>query len=136
MKTQWVKKMFQVQWSLKKVMLTVFWDMKTSMTIDFLEKGKTLNSVSYCQVVRKYFAYLLNDPHILLFHTYQWLIDNIFGLFSEQFPSICSSSVMFASSNRTVQKKKIKSLIWSCYTNHVHHYPISQCKEGQSSLRP
>ena len=32
------KKRFQVQWSVKKVMLTVFWDMKGRITIDFLEK--------------------------------------------------------------------------------------------------
>ena len=31
-------------------------------TIDFLEKGATVNSASYCQVIRKTLPYLLNDP--------------------------------------------------------------------------
>ena len=35
---------FQAQRSVKD-MLTVFWNMKGSITIDFLEKGATLNSV-------------------------------------------------------------------------------------------
>ena len=39
---------FWVQWSVKKVMLTVFWDMKRLIPIDFLEKGETVISVSYC----------------------------------------------------------------------------------------
>ena len=33
------EKKFRIQWSEKKIMLTMFWDMKGSMTIDFLEKG-------------------------------------------------------------------------------------------------
>ena len=41
-----VKKIFQVQQSVKKVMLTVFWDIKGPMTIDFLEKGATVNNTS------------------------------------------------------------------------------------------
>ena len=31
------------------VMLTVFWDMKVSISIDFLEKGATINGASYCR---------------------------------------------------------------------------------------
>ena len=41
------KKMFWEQWSVKKVRLTVFWDMKGTITIDFLKKGTTVNSASY-----------------------------------------------------------------------------------------
>ena len=33
-----IKKMFWVQHSIKNVMLTIFWDMKGFMTIDFFEK--------------------------------------------------------------------------------------------------
>ena len=43
-----VKKKFWVQWSVKKLMLTVP-DMKRSMTIDFLEKSVTVNNASYSQ---------------------------------------------------------------------------------------
>ena len=51
-----VKKKFWAQLSLKKVMLTVFWEMKGLMIIDFLEKGATLNSVLQLPI-----PYLLND---------------------------------------------------------------------------
>ena len=34
-----VKKMFWVQQSVKKILLTVFWGMKGPLTIDFLQKG-------------------------------------------------------------------------------------------------
>ena len=37
------QKVFPTQLSVKKVMLTVFRDMKGPITIDFLEKGATLN---------------------------------------------------------------------------------------------
>ena len=39
-------------------------NMKGPITIDFLEKGATVNSVSYCQHPRQNSLYLLNDPHI------------------------------------------------------------------------
>ena len=45
-------------------MLTVFWDMKRPITIDFLEKGATVNSASYCQL-KQYSPYLLNDSCIM-----------------------------------------------------------------------
>ena len=44
-----MKKKFLAQQSVKKVMLTVFWDIKESITIDILEKGATINSASYCR---------------------------------------------------------------------------------------
>ena len=43
-----VKKRLLAQQSVKKVMMTVFWDMKELPIINFLEKGATVNSVSYC----------------------------------------------------------------------------------------
>ena len=45
-------------------MLTVFWDMKGLITIDFFEKGATGNNTLNCQLLRKNLSYLLNDPHI------------------------------------------------------------------------
>ena len=39
-----VKKKFQAQCSVKKVILTVFSDMKRPITIDFLVKGETVDS--------------------------------------------------------------------------------------------
>ena len=39
-----------------KVMLTAFWDMKRPIIIDFLEKDASLNSASYCQLVKQYFT--------------------------------------------------------------------------------
>ena len=44
---------------LKKIMLTIFWDMKGPITTDIYEKGVTVNSVSYCQLLWKNFAQLL-----------------------------------------------------------------------------
>ena len=35
----------------KKVMLTVFWDIKGPVMIDFLEKGAIVNGDSYCQLI-------------------------------------------------------------------------------------
>ena len=57
-----VKINFQVQWSVKKVMLTVFLDMKGFPTIDLLENGVAINHASYCHLPRKNSPYLLNDP--------------------------------------------------------------------------
>ena len=39
-----VKKKFQAQQSVKKIMLTVSWGMKGPITIGFFEKGATVNS--------------------------------------------------------------------------------------------
>ena len=39
-----VKKKFQAHQSLKKDMLTVFWDLKEPLTIDFFEKGANIKS--------------------------------------------------------------------------------------------
>ena len=36
-----------------KVMLTVFWNMKGPITVEFVEKnGAMINSTSYCQLLR------------------------------------------------------------------------------------
>ena len=43
-------------------MLTVFWDMQRTITIDFLEKGATVNSASFCQPFGKiHLIYLLTS---------------------------------------------------------------------------
>ena len=42
-----VKKKFQAQRSIKKIMLTVFWGMKGPITIDFLKNISAVNSDSY-----------------------------------------------------------------------------------------
>ena len=39
---------FRVQWSVKKVMLIVVWDMKGIIIIDSLEKVATINITFYC----------------------------------------------------------------------------------------
>ena len=62
-----VKKKFCVQWSVKKVMLTVFWDVKGLITFDFLENDATANSFSYCQLLWQNNPHLLNDPCIYCF---------------------------------------------------------------------
>ena len=54
----------RMQRSVKKVMLTVFKKMKGAITIDFLEKGATVNNVSYGQFFRQNLPYLLNDSPI------------------------------------------------------------------------
>ena len=37
--------------SSKKIMITVFWDMKWPITIEFLKKEATVNSACYCQLL-------------------------------------------------------------------------------------
>ena len=61
-----LKKKFHVQWSVKKIMLTIFWHMQGPITIDFFEKGTTVNSAFSCQFFRQNSLYLLNDFHICL----------------------------------------------------------------------
>ena len=46
-----VKKKFKSQKSLRKVMLTVFWDRNGPITISFLERGNTVNSENYCELL-------------------------------------------------------------------------------------
>ena len=43
-----VTKKIWVQWSVKKVILIVFWDLIGSMNMNFFEKGASVNSASYC----------------------------------------------------------------------------------------
>ena len=47
--THWLsnKEKFQVQQSINKVMLTVFWNVKGPTSIDFREKGATVYSASF-----------------------------------------------------------------------------------------
>ena len=55
------------QRSVKKVTLTVFRDMKRSISIDFLEKSATINSASYSQLLWQNSHYSLNILRILSF---------------------------------------------------------------------
>ena len=50
-------------------MLMVFWDMKRSITFDFLEKDVTVNSASFSQLLRQYSFYLLNEHCIKVKNT-------------------------------------------------------------------
>ena len=63
-----VKKTFYLQQSVKKAMLTVFWDMKELITINFLEKDATVNSASYCQLLRQYFTLFIEWTSLSLIH--------------------------------------------------------------------
>ena len=51
-----VKEKFWVQQSVKKGLLIVFWDIKRSIIIDFIEIGATVNNASYCQFLKQYFT--------------------------------------------------------------------------------
>ena len=62
------KKKFWVQQSVKKVILTVFWDIKGFITIDFFEKVRLqtllpINNFSGGQNS----LYLLNDPSVYVY---------------------------------------------------------------------
>ena len=48
-KKKTVKK-FRAQLSVKKVMLTAFWNMKVPLNIDLIEKAANVCSASYCQI--------------------------------------------------------------------------------------
>ena len=58
------KENFQAQQLVKKVLQTVFWNMKRSITINFLEKGATVHSTSYCQLLSQYSSYSLDESHM------------------------------------------------------------------------
>ena len=50
-------------------MLSVLWDIKGPININFPEKHATANCVSSCQIFRQNSPYLLNDRHIKV---YSW----------------------------------------------------------------
>ena len=56
-----IKKKFQAQQSVKKVMLTVFWNMNRPITTDLFEKAGIVNGAFYCQLLRQNSSNLLND---------------------------------------------------------------------------
>ena len=60
-----VKKRFWAQLWIKKIVRILFWDMKGPITIDFQEKGASVNSTSYYQLLWQNSPYLLNDTCIL-----------------------------------------------------------------------
>ena len=51
----------------KSSMLTIFWDIKGPITIDFLKNGITINSTSYWQLLRQNSPNLLNDFSIYIY---------------------------------------------------------------------
>ena len=59
--------MFRVQQSVKKVLLTVLWDMKKLNTIDFLKKSVTANNAPSCHLRWYYSSYILNDFCIYIY---------------------------------------------------------------------
>ena len=65
------RKEIERHWQLpvKKVMLTVFWKMKRSITTDFLENDATINNDSYCQLQRKCLPYSLS---IYIYRRRKW----------------------------------------------------------------
>ena len=52
-----IKKKFWTHSSVKMVILTIFMDMKGQLTINFLEKSATVNSISCCQILWKNLLY-------------------------------------------------------------------------------
>ena len=57
------KKRAQVQRPVREVMLTVSWDKKRTVIIDFLEKCTTVNNTSHYRLLCRYFT-LPSDPRI------------------------------------------------------------------------
>jgi histone-lysine N-methyltransferase SETMAR len=48
-----MKKNFNATPSAGKVLMTVFWDARAILLIDFLERGNTINAARYCQTLEK-----------------------------------------------------------------------------------
>ena len=59
------KKKFRAQQSMKKVMQTVFLDMKGPIATDFFEKGAVAHSASNSKLFKQNSPHLLNDPRII-----------------------------------------------------------------------
>ena len=55
------KEKFQAQRSVKKVMLTIYWEMKGTITIDILEKVKRQTMLPIAFFLSNISPYLLND---------------------------------------------------------------------------
>ena len=55
MERSWLsgKKKFHALWSVKKVMLVVFWDVNRPITTDFPKQSVTVNNASYNQLLRQ-----------------------------------------------------------------------------------
>ena len=98
------KKIFCVQPSVKKVMLTIFGNMKRSIIIDFLEKHAIVNSASYCKI-------LVQNSHYLLSFIYEgeyqaeWNVNKKF----------------FIQNNNYVKNKDVTYLVFGAENN---IYPI------------
>lgn len=48
-----IKKMFKVQFSERKIMASVFWDMKKMLLVDFMLKGTTINAAAYYETFKR-----------------------------------------------------------------------------------
>src|SRR6476469_8438797 len=52
--------------SAKKVMASVFWDCKGVIMVDYLTKGETINSASYCTLLRRLREEIKSKRHGML----------------------------------------------------------------------
>ena len=63
----------------KQIMCTVFWDRQGVLLVEFLPQGTTINSVVYCELLKKLRHAIQNKRHgmlsatILLLHNNAWL---------------------------------------------------------------
>ena len=95
-------KKFRAQLSVNKVMLTVFWDMKGPIKIDFLEKDTIVNSPSFCQLLRQNSPFLLNDPRMIYNLDKNTIMKTIFAKKYERF-----LKCLFRSWKRVLQTAKL-----------------------------
>ena len=51
-------------------LVTIFWDMKGPITIDFLEKGVTVNSISLLPTPLAKFTLFIECPLMITYHTH------------------------------------------------------------------
>ena len=61
-----VKELFRMSWFLKRIIRTVFWDIKWPIAIGFLGKCAIINSAFYWHFLRQNLPYLLYDIRILV----------------------------------------------------------------------
>ena len=80
------KEKFWAQWSLNKLTLTVLWNMKRLMPIDFLEKEVIENSASHWQHLKAQFTLFLELPsyiRLILIRSNILIFWNIFFLLED-----------------------------------------------------
>jgi len=69
-------KKFKQASSVRKIMVTIFWDRKEILLIDFLERGLTINADAYCETVRKHRRVIQNKRRGMLSSGIVLLHDN------------------------------------------------------------